>query len=62
VITESREEHCDVDFSGGACDGQLVIDSRRGYEHEPNARVAYKGDRKRFMEIMLEAFAKGPKC
>jgi inosine-uridine nucleoside N-ribohydrolase len=62
VITESREEHCDVDFSGGACDGQLVIDSRRGYEHEPNARVAYKGDRKRFMEIMLDAFAKGPKC
>ena len=61
VITESREEHCDVDFSGGACDGMLVIDGRRGYEHAPNARVAYRGDRARFMEIMCEAFAGGPK-
>ncbi|MBR1757776.1 MAG: nucleoside hydrolase [Lachnospiraceae bacterium] len=61
VIMESRMEKCDIDINGGICDGQMVVDHRRGYEFTPNACVAYKGDRVRFMEILCEHLAKGPK-
>ncbi|MBQ4505675.1 MAG: nucleoside hydrolase [Firmicutes bacterium] len=62
VITEAREEKCDVDINGGACDGQMIVDTRLGYEHAPNATVAYKADRQRFMEILCEHLSKGPKA
>ena len=62
VVTEAREEKCDVDINGGAGDGQMIIDSRLGYEHEPNATVAYKADRARFMEILCEHLSKGPRA
>ncbi|MBQ4474514.1 MAG: nucleoside hydrolase [Lachnospiraceae bacterium] len=62
VIVESREEKCDVEMNGGICDGTMVVDHRRGYEFVPNARVAYRGDRKRFMEILCEHLSKGPKA
>ena len=62
MVTESREEKCDVDINGGAGDGQMIIDSRLGYEHEPNATVAYKADRARFMEILCEHLSKGPRA
>ena len=62
VITERREEKCDIDINGGICDGQMTVDHRRGYEYTPNATVAYRGDRVRFMEILCEHLAKGPKA
>ena len=59
VITETLTVSCDIDINGGACDGMLVADERMGYEPDETVRtvIAMKADKKRFFNMLKEAFA-----
>ncbi len=61
VILDAARQKCDVDISGGLSDGQLVVDQR--YEADPNVNtyVAYRADHEKFMALLREHLAKGPK-
>lgn len=61
VMLDARRQKCDIDISGGAADGQLIVDQRRGNDESSNTVVAYKADKDRFFAMLKEALARGPK-
>jgi len=61
VITDLRRKNCDVDFSGGFADGQLVIDDRTFIAPTDRTYIAYDVDRERCVRIIREALGRGKK-
>ncbi len=55
IVTDLRHQFCDVDFSGGFSDGQLVVDTRMFAKPADPVYVAYKVDRDRCLELMLHS-------
>ena len=55
VITDLRQEPCDMDINGGAGDGQLIVDHRGGQDPNANTFVAYKADKKKFFQMIYDA-------
>lgn len=54
VLTDVKHLHVDIGLSG-LTDGASIIDHRY-FQNNRNAYVAYDGDRKKFVDIMCEAF------
>lgn len=54
VITDIRHRNCDVDFSGGFSDGQLVVDNRSYVKVNHQTYVAYEVDKAKFLDILEE--------
>lgn len=59
IVTNIQHKNCDVDFSGGFSDGQLVIDNRIFAKPNYPTFVAYAVDRKRCLDIMKKALKRG---
>lgn len=55
IITDIRQKNCDVDFSGGFSDGQLVIDNRSFSKLNLPTYIAYAVDREKCISIMQKA-------
>jgi inosine-uridine nucleoside N-ribohydrolase len=53
IVLEMKKENCDVDFSGGIADGQLIVDRRSYAEPRGKNIVAYKLDKARVMDLLL---------
>ncbi|GAA0784382.1 nucleoside hydrolase [Hathewaya limosa] len=54
VIMDMRRQKCDIDISGGAGDGQLIVDRKNQNNSSVNTYVAYKADKYKFYNIILE--------
>jgi inosine-uridine nucleoside N-ribohydrolase len=54
IVTDIRYKNCDVDFSGGFADGQLVIDNRTYVEITSRNQIAYAIDSDRCWQIMAD--------
>ncbi|MTI16335.1 nucleoside hydrolase [Rhodobacteraceae bacterium RKSG542] len=57
VIT-TGDYRVDVDTANGLCVGRTVIDVRERSGKEPNCKVAFDADARKFVSIMMETFAK----
>ncbi len=58
VLKDVRHVFFDVDFSGGASDGQTIFDVCERYKHEQkNAYVALDADRELFVRMLKETLA-----
>lgn len=58
VLKDVRHVFYDVDFSGGAADGQTIFDVCSRYKHEEkNAYVALDADRELFVKMLKEILA-----
>lgn len=58
VLKDIHHAFCDVDISGGACDGQTVIDIEKRYlNKEPNCYCAINADRDRFANWMIKTLS-----
>ena len=55
VITHIKHLHLDISL-GGLTDGATIIDHRY-FQDNRNVYICYDGDRKKFVDIMCEAFA-----
>lgn len=55
VLTDIRHLHLDISLEG-LTDGATIIDHRY-FQDNRNVYIAYDGDRKKFVDIMCEAFA-----
>lgn len=53
IVLEMRRENCDVDFSGGIADGQLIVDRRSYAKPRGDNYVAYKLDKARVMGHLM---------
>lgn len=53
IVLEMKKENCDVDFSGGIADGQLIVDRRSYSAPRGNNNVAYKLDKVRVMDLLM---------
>lgn len=58
IITESRNQPCDVDCSGGWADGKLVVDSRLSAATDSPVRVVYRVDHDRYMDLIRNTLQK----
>lgn len=54
VLKDIKYVHIDVSLSG-ASDGTTLVDHRH-FQNNPNVYIAYDGDRKKFVDIMCDAF------
>lgn len=62
ILTEVREETCDIDVSGGIADGQLMTTMRYKYENPKHPTfVAYKADGAMLLDMLCARLAKGEK-
>jgi inosine-uridine nucleoside N-ribohydrolase len=59
VIT-TEHLHVDVETHGELTVGETVIDTNRRSQREPNAYVALDADEPRFVQILLDTFARTP--
>jgi inosine-uridine nucleoside N-ribohydrolase len=59
VIT-TEHLHVDVETHGELTVGETVIDTNRRSQREPNAHVALDADESRFVDILLDTFARTP--
>ena len=53
IVLEMKRENCDVDFSGGIADGQLIVDRRSYVKPRGKNNVAYKLDKARVMDLLM---------
>ena len=53
IVLEMRRENCDVDFSGGIADGQLIVDRRSYVKPRGKNNVAYKLDKARVLDLLM---------
>ena len=54
IVTDLRREACDVDFSGGFADGQLIVDTRSYMPRDDETYVAYGIDKERVMRLLCD--------
>ncbi len=52
VVTDMRRQKCNMDFSGGFSDGQLIVDWASRNDETANCYVAYAGDHDRFYALL----------
>jgi inosine-uridine nucleoside N-ribohydrolase len=58
IATEFR--HVAVETAGTLTVGRTVVDTNFRGDHEPNCHFAFHADRRRFVEILTETFARKP--
>jgi inosine-uridine nucleoside N-ribohydrolase len=56
-VIETRHLHVRVETRGELTVGRTVIDTRTHAPDEPNARVAFAADARRFVELLVETFS-----
>lgn len=56
VITDMRSSRCDIDVSGGAADGQLIVDTRIRHSRDGNVntQIAYKANKEKFLRMICQ--------
>ena len=54
IILDLKRQRCDIDINGGAADGQLIADTRIGYEADETVttQVVYKVDKEQFFDLL----------
>jgi len=57
IVTEIRQENCDVDFSGGYADGELLVDRRSYMAIRGQNYVAYNIDKEKVLGMLLAILA-----
>jgi len=53
VVTDIRCKNCDIDFSGGFADGQLLVDNRTFIKPHSKTYIAYATNRDKCLEMMV---------
>ena len=60
IILDLKRQRCDIDINGGAADGQLIADTRIGYEADETVttQVVYKVDKEQFFDLLCRRLSK----
>ena len=59
VLTDIRRQPCDIDISGGAADGVLLVEYRNQNDPACPVQIAYAADKEKFFAMLEKHFRAG---